>query len=281
MTPQSYCREVCKKSASNFVYTFYLFGRRRRRALQAFYAFCRLVDDSVDQAPSLESALEAIRFWKAEVIRLYEGKPSHPVTHALLEAMRLFPIPREHLQGIVEGCEMDLTRKAYATFEELESYCYRVASCVGLVCLPLFGVAPSGAVVRGACALGKALQLTNILRDIASDWKRGRCYIPQEDLQKFRVAAKDLPNPARENLNLTELLYFEIGRARDFFEEAWDSFPLFGNARRRLLAARLMGRFYEAILNKISRDPLRVFREKVGLTAGEKIRIAAREVFKL
>lgn len=278
MNPQVYCRQVCKKSKSNFVTTFYFFGKQRRQALQAFYAFCRLVDDAVDQAPSFEEASAALQFWKAEVGRLYEEKPSHLVTQALLPAVRGFQIPKKYLDEIIAGCEMDLTQKTYATFEELERYCYRVASCVGLVCLNLFGVTVTENVQRGAVALGKALQITNILRDISSDFKRGRIYLPTEDLQRFSVAPEDLAGNPGDAMNLVELIYFEMDRVRGFFKGAWGNFPPFGKEKRRMLAATLMGKFYEAILKKISRDPTRIFKEKISLSLGEKLKITFREI---
>lgn len=291
MTPNAYCRQVCKKSGSNFVLTFYLFGPRRRRALQAFYAFCRLVDDAVDQAgPSDQTADRTkasaeLQCWRKEVELLFEGRPRHVVCKALAPAVRDFKLKKKYFDEIIAGCEMDLTQKTYPTFEELEFYCYRVASCVGLICLKLFGVTVDGATERGAIALGKALQLTNILRDVAADLKRGRIYLPAEDLKKFGVGVEDLAarpknlSVPNDSPALMELLYFEIERARAFFDTAWRAMPLFGREKRRMLAARLMGRFYEAILNKISRDPLVIFKEKVRLTAAEKIKISLGEIF--
>lgn len=282
MTPATYCRQVCQKSGSNFVRTFYCFGRRRRQALQAFYAFCRLVDDCVDQAGSapleMAKASAELQRWRGEIALLFEARPRHIVCRALAPAVHDFKLEKKYFDEIIAGCEMDLTKKTYATFEELEIYCYRVASCVGLVCLRLFGVTVDAGVERGAVALGKALQLTNILRDVATDWKRGRIYLPLEDLKKFGVGVEDLSRPPRDPMAWVELFYFEIERARAFFDAAWRAMPAAGGERRRMLAARLMGRFYEAILNKISHDPLLIFKEKVRLTAAEKIKIALKEI---
>jgi len=180
----------------------------------------------------------------------------------------------------VSGCETDLNKKTYETFEELEKYCFRVASCVGLVSLRIFGVPPSQSLENGAVALGKALQITNILRDIATDLGRGRIYLPQEDLKQFWVSIADLSGNPKDDLNLIDLLYFEMERARAFYKEAWDSFPKRGKIRRQLIAAFLMGRIYEALLGKISRDPLAVFKGKVALSTPEKLRITSGEILR-
>lgn len=280
MTPQGYCHQICKKSGSNFVYTFYLFGKKRRRALEAFYAFCRQVDDAVDQAETKEKASAALAYWKEELPLLYQGTPRHPIVQALSGVVKDYEIPQKYLEEIVAGCEMDLYKNTFATFEELEDYCFKVASSVGLVCLCLFGVSLDPETKQAAASLGKALQLTNILRDIVTDLERGRVYLPEEDLKKFHVTAEDLRQRAKENLDLLDLFYFEIDRARKFYNEAWQHFPREKKVRRRLIAAFLMGRFYEEILNKISRAPLQVLQTKVRLTKIEKLKIALGEILK-
>lgn len=278
MTPQDYCRRVCKKSGSNFVLSFYLFGPKRRRALEAFYAFCRKVDDAVDLASSPEKARQQIAFWKEEIGRIYQGHPQHPVGLALKPVVAAYSVPQRYLEEIVAGCEMDVTKQNYATFAELETYCYRVASCVGLVSLHLFGVELTEATQEAGIALGKALQLTNILRDVVTDLRRERVYLPEEDLRRFQISARDLDHPDPGNLNLFDLLYFEIERARGFYNQAWSGFPKRGRDRRRLIAAFCMGRVYEALLDKIAQDPIRIFKEKVRLSTVEKLKIAGREI---
>ncbi|MDO8526067.1 MAG: presqualene diphosphate synthase HpnD [Deltaproteobacteria bacterium] len=274
MNPQHYCHQICKKSGSNFVYAFYLLGKKRRHALEAFYAFCRLVDDAVDEAPSAEEAQNNLRFWREEIARIYRGEGEHIVSQALTPVVRAYDIPQKYLEEIVAGCEMDLVKKNYVTFQELELYCHRVASCVGLVSLRIFGIRNNRMIDAGGIALGKALQLTNILRDISTDLARGRIYIPEEDLRQSGVSKEALEKHSLDDLNLADLLYFEIKRAREFYQEAWQSFPKFGKERRQLVAAILMGRIYEAILDKIAKDPLSVFRQKVKLTGKEKSLIA-------
>lgn len=249
--------------------------------MEAFYAFCRKVDDAVDAEADKERGAEAIRFWKEEVESIYHGTPKDSVSQALKEAVFDFQIPQKYLDEIVAGCEMDLHKQTYATFAELEDYCFKVASCVGLVCLHIFGVALTVQTQHAAVSLGKALQLTNILRDIASDLKRGRIYLPEEDLKKFNVTRQDLEKGEKENLNLLDLIYFEIERAENFFAEAWEYFPKEKKERRKLLAAFLMGRFYETLLDKIERDPLQIFQTKVRLSKNEKLGIALREMIGL
>ncbi|MDP2600778.1 MAG: squalene/phytoene synthase family protein [Deltaproteobacteria bacterium] len=273
---QQICHQICKKSGSNFFYSFYLLGTKKRHALEAFYAFCRLVDDAVDLAPNETEAQKNLRFWRNEVEAIYAGAPMHPVSKVLKDAVAVFAIPKKYLEEIVTGCEMDLSKKSYATFAELNLYCYRVASCVGLVCIRIFGATLTEKLEQGSIALGKALQLTNIIRDIVTDLGQGRVYIPAEDLKRFGVSLSDLGGANSKNLNLIDLLYFEIERAKKFFAGAWSQFPTEKKERRKLMAAIVMGKFYESILNKIAKDPMAIFKGKVGLTRTEKINITLR-----
>ncbi len=281
MTPSQVCHQICKKSGSNFVYSFYFLGSKKRHALETFYAFCRLVDDAVDLAPNEVEAKKNLEFWKKEVTAVYQGNPANPVSQVLVDIVKTFEIPKIYFEEILNGCEMDLVKKRYETFEELKTYCYRVASCVGLVCIHIFGVDINDKTKETAISLGIALQLTNILRDIAADLGRGRVYLPAEDLNRFGVAVSDLGGSNPDNLNLIDLLYFEIERTRTYFKKAWGLFPKGSKERRKWVAAVIMGKFYEAILNKIAKNPLRVFREKVRLTTGEKIKITLRTLLSL
>ena len=276
MNLQQTCHNICKKSGSNFVYSFYLLGSRKRHALEAFYAFCRLVDDAVDLAPNETEAQKNLLFWQNEVKTIYAGAPTYPVSKILKGVVQEYDIPKKYLEEIVAGCEMDLFKKSYATFEELDLYCYRVASCVGLVCIRIFGAPLTRELEEASVALGKALQLTNILRDVAGDMGRGRVYIPKEDLSRFGVLISDLGGGNPDNLNLIDLLYFEIERTKKFYATAWTGFPKEKKERRKLMAAIVMGKFYEAILNKIVKDPMAIFKGKVGLTRTEKINITLR-----
>lgn len=273
MTPQQYCRDICKKSGSNFVLTFYLLGREKRHALEAFYAFCRVVDDIVDESPDPALAHEGLRHWRTEIGRLFDGKPEERIAVALLPAIRKYGIPREIFDEILTGCETDLTQTRYETFEALELYCYRVASCVGLASLRIFGLELTPQTRAAGIALGKALQLTNILRDIPGDLKRNRIYLPRQEMEEFGITENHLRNPDPANQKMLEFLYHQINRAQHFYSQAWKGFPADKKSRRRLIAARLMGKLYQKILNKIARDPFRIFRGNVGLDGLEKSEI--------
>lgn len=270
MTPQQYCRDICKKSGSNFVRTFYLLGRERRLAMEAFYAFCRVIDDIVDESPDPALAHEGLRHWRTEIGHLFDDKPEERISIALLPSIRKYNIPREIFDEILTGCETDLTQTRYETFQDLELYCYRVASCVGLASLRIFGLELTPQTRGAGIALGKALQLTNILRDIPGDLKRNRIYLPRREMEEYDITENLLRNPDLSNQKLLEFLYHQINRAQHFYSQAWKGFPDDKKSRRRLITARLMGKLYQKILNKIARDPLRIFREKVSLGVMEK-----------
>ena len=281
MNSQRYCRKVCKKSGSNFVYSFYLLPKKRRLALEAFYAFCRLVDDVVDSDQPPAKAAQALTQWRQEVENIYAGKPNHPVGLALAPVVKSFKVPKKYFLEIISGCETDLTQKQFDTFVETDQYCYRVAACVGLVCLHLFEVDLTEATVQAGIALGKALQWTNIVRDIASDLSLGRIYLPQEDLNRFGVALADLQSPTENSLALLDLIYFQIKRARAYYAQAWESFPSDKKQKKRLIAAFLMGKIYERLLDKVARNPLQVFAGKVSVSGEEKLAIAFKIWFSL
>lgn len=277
MDPQRTCRTICRQSRSNFVKTFYLLPRHRRHGFEAFYAFCRLVDDAVDEAVDNEQARRGLHEWRTELERIQAGQAQHPVARALDPAIRRFDIPLQLLEEIICGCEMDLEQTTYQSFEDLKQYCYRVASCVGLVSLYLFEADISEQTRQAAIDLGMAVQLTNILRDLKSDHERGRLYLPQEDLRLFNVSHQDieetLRNTAIENPALVELIKFELARARSYYLKAWDGFPSQRQSRRPLLTATLMGKIYEQLLDMIAEEPSRIFREKVALSSWHKFKV--------
>ena len=279
MTPQQYCHDICKKSGSNFVRTFYLLERKKRHALEAFYAFCRVVDDIVDESADVTKAREGLQHWRDEIGRLFEGKTEERIGLALFPAIQKYKIPREYFDEILTGCETDLTQRRYETFEALEAYCYRVASCVGLVSLHIFGLELTPQTKAAGIALGKALQLTNILREISSDLRLDRIYLPQDELREYDITENNLKNSNLKNENMLEFLYHQINRAQHFYALAWNGFPTDKKSQRRLLAARLMGKLYQKILSKIARDPLRTFHQKVRLNGLEKSAIVAKTLF--
>lgn len=274
MTPQAYCRKICRQSGSNFVPAFHFLSRERRQAFEACYAFCRLVDDVVDEAKAMPAAEKKLAEWEQEITRVYEGNPTHPVGIALAPIVAAHDIPQKYFQEIIAGCRMDLTQKRYQTLAELELYCYRVACSVGLVSLYLFGVEPTETTKQAAIALGKAVQLTNILRDLVADRKRGRIYIPQAYFRQFGISCETLESKEGDRMRLAELILFVGKQAKAFYAVAWAGFPPDLASRRKLTAALLMGKTYETLLEKITRKPLQVLSGKVSLSTWEKFTIA-------
>ena len=192
MNAARFVSRLTRKSRSNFFYAFLLLPRAQREAIFAVYAFCRIVDDAVDEGVDRAAQRRELARWREEIARVWgAGAPEHPAAQRLQEAVRRFPIPREALEEVIAGVEMDLDRAAYETFTDLYPYCYRVASAVGLCSIAIFGYTDPRA-QDYAINLGVALQLTNILRDVQVDARIGRVYLPQEDLRRFGVTAEDL-----------------------------------------------------------------------------------------
>src|SRR5690242_16454340 len=194
-TAAAYCAKLTQKSKSNFYYAFLFLPPKRREALEAVYAYCRLVDDVVDEDAPPAKKLDGIARWRAELDAVFgDAESTHPVTRRLAAAVRDFGIRRQDVEAIIDGCAMDIDKTRYATWEELRLYCYRVASAVGLMCVEIFGYTPSQAEAarRYAIDLGIALQLTNILRDVAEDARRGRVYLPADELAQFGVDVAEL-----------------------------------------------------------------------------------------
>ncbi len=263
---------LTRKSRSNFYYAFVLLPRPQREAIYAVYAFCRIVDDVVDigRDPALQR--RELAHWRRELARCFEGTPEEPVTQRLRQVVRAYPIPRAALEEILNGVEMDLDRTGYETFDELYSYCYRVAGAVGLCCIEIFGYSDPRA-RDYAVNLGVALQLTNILRDLHADARQGRIYIPAEDLRRFGVTPDDL-RLGRYTPEFVELMEFEARRARSFYRRAWELLPEVD--ARRLFAAEIMGRIYFALLRAIEARRYRVFDERISVRVSRRLAIALR-----
>ena len=263
---------LTRKSRSNFYYAFLTLPRPRRAALYAVYAFCRIVDDAVDVGQDRAAQRKELERWRAEIAQVFEGSPEHPAAQRLQEAVKIFPIPRAALEEIIAGVEMDLERSAYATFEDLYPYCYRVASAVGLCCIEIFGYTDVRA-REYAVNLGVALQLTNIMRDVQPDALAGRVYLPQEDLERFGVTADDLA-AGRYTPAFVGLMEYQAARARACYERAWAALPRAD--QRTLFAAEIMGRTYFALLETIERRRFRVFGRRVSVPTPRKLGIALR-----
>jgi phytoene synthase len=256
------CTRIATASGSSFRHAFRLLPSERRRALDALYAFCRVVDDAADEG----GGVAAVAAWRAELADAVAGRPRHPVMRALTDAVMRFRIPVRHLEDIVIGVEMDLVQRRYATFEELRRYCYHVASAVGLATIPILGCgSPQSAAY--AEALGIALQLTNVLRDVAEDAERGRIYLPCADLERFGVAERDLFTHARTDA-FAALVRFECDRARGFYAAARAAVST--EDRRALATAEAMRLVYQRLLRRIAADPGAVFGPRLRVPGWEK-----------
>ena len=269
---------LTRQSGTSFYYAFRILPEEKRRAIYALYAFCRVVDDCVDEEGGEREA--GIARWLAELHRAYSGKPETELGRELAEAVARFPIPRGAFEDIVAGCRMDLTTRRYATFADLRLYCERVASAVGLASVEIFGY-EDPRTREYAVELGMALQLTNILRDIAQYAARDRLYLPLEDLSRFGVSEAELlavacdPQRARPE-GLSRLLASEAERARSHYAAAAGLLP--ARDRRSMLAAEIMGTIYRALLEAWARRGHPLGGPRVQLSKARKLWIALRSV---
>jgi len=272
MTPDQYCESKAAQSGSSFYYSFRLLPPERRRAITALYAFCREVDDVVDEVHDPGVAHAKLAWWRAEIGAVYDGAPQHPVAQALVPVVRSFGLPREHFDEVIDGMAMDLAQQRYADFADLERYCHRVAGVVGLMSAEIFGY-EDDSTAGFARDLGSAFQLTNIVRDVGEDARRGRIYLPQEDLARFGVSASAILR-AREEPGFRELMAFEVERARAWYERAMRQLAPGGRKAQR--ASLAMAAIYRALLDEIERDGYRVLDRRIALTPLRKLWIAWR-----
>jgi phytoene synthase len=269
---------VTRQSGTNFYYAFRVLAEEKRRAIYALYAFCRTVDDCVDEEGG--EGEKGLDRWLAEVHRAYDGRAETELGHELEETVARFPIPRGCFEDVVAGCRMDLTTRRYATFDDLRVYCLRVASAVGLASIEIFGY-DDRRTREYATELGLALQLTNILRDLAPDALRDRLYLPLEDLARFEVSEEQLlaathrPRAPRPP-GLDRLLAFEVDRARSHYVAAASALP--ARDRRSMLAAEIMGAIYRAVLEEWSRRGHPTGGRPVKLGRPRKIALALRTI---
>jgi len=265
------CAQITRRSRSSFYYAFILLPPERRRALHAVYAFCRFIDDIADDEAIRDPALLLSR-WREELDRVYSGAPTRALSRALADSARRFKIPRELFDEIINGVEMDLSRKRYQTWEELRPYCYRVASALGLICIEIFGYSNPSAKLY-AENLGLALQLTNILRDVREDAERGRIYLPLEDLARFNVSENEILGGVYSP-NFVRLMDFEARRARELYALAQSE--LAPEDRATLLTAEAMRLIYAALLERIINSNYRVLDRRHRLSAPHKLYLVGR-----
>lgn len=265
------CARITRQASSNFYYAFMLLPLERRRALYAVYAFCRFVDDIADDDSITDPAAMLAR-WRDELDNVFAGTPTRPVSRALAENTARFNIPRRYFEEVIDGVEMDLSRRRYETFDELSLYCRRVASAVGLICIEIFGYSNPASRLY-AEKLGLAFQLTNIIRDVREDAGRGRIYLPLEDLRRFAVTESELLDGVY-NDRFRALMAFEASRARSFYREAADALP--SEDRPSMLSAEAMRLIYSALLEQIVRSEYRVFDRRHRLSTPRKLYLVGR-----
>ena len=272
MTPEDYCQDKAASSGSSFYYSFLFLPPNRRRAITALYAFCREVDDVVDECKDPQVAANKLVWWRQELDRLYAGQPQHPVTQALQAVLPEFSLPQEQLLEIIDGMEMDLQQTRYLDFTALSLYCYRVASVVGLLAAEIFGYTDRQT-LKYAHDLGMAFQLTNIIRDVGEDARRGRIYLPMDELKRFNVTVADILD-ARQSENFQKLMEFQIERAERYYAQALSQLPAVDRKAQR--PGLVMAAIYRALLEEIKRDGCQVLRQRTSLTPLRKLWLAWR-----
>jgi phytoene synthase len=270
MTPDEYCQQKAAASGSSFYYSFLFLPPERRRAITALYAFCREVDDVVDECTDAQVAHAKLAWWRLEVGKLLQGEPSHPVSRALLPFVEKFSIRELQLGEIIDGMEMDLTQTRYLDFAGLERYCYHVAGAVGLLAAGIFGYR-NPRTLEYAKNLGTAFQLTNIIRDVGEDARKNRIYLPMDELKRFEVPASDILQ-ATYSANFGRLMEFQARRAEAFYDKAMQSLP--AEDRRTQRAGLIMAAIYRATLVEIERDGFRVLSQRTSLTPLRKLWLA-------
>jgi phytoene synthase len=270
MTPQQYVQEKAAASGSSFYYAFLFLPPPRRAAITAFYAFCREVDDVVDEASDAGVAHTKLAWWQSEVAKSYAGEPSHPVMRALMPCVQPFGIEQPLLQSVIEGCRMDLEQTRYLAYPNLERYCHLVAGVVGEVSARIFGQTEART-TEYAHRLGLAFQLTNIIRDVGEDAMRGRIYLPVNELQQFEVKAQEILE-RRYSERFVALMQFQAQRAHRLYDEALALLP--PADRRAQKPGLMMASIYRTLLREIESDGFQVLHQRVSLTPVRKLWLA-------
>jgi phytoene synthase len=270
MSPDEYCQQKTAQSGSSFYYSFLFLPPERRRAITALYAFCREVDDTVDETSDQSVARIKLAWWRNEVAQMFTGTPTHPVMLALQPHLAVYDLKQEHLLAIIDGMEMDLDQSRYLDYPNLKKYCWHVAGVVGILSASIFGVT-NPQTLRYAEALGLAFQLTNIIRDVGEDARKGRIYLPINELQQFNVTAADLLN-ARHSEKFEALMKFQADRAQKLYDEAFALLPQ--DDRRAQRPGLMMAAIYRTLLDEIERDGFHVLNQKISLTPLRKLWLA-------
>ncbi len=270
MTPAQYVQEKAAASGSSFYYAFLFLPAPRRAAITAFYAFCREVDDVVDDMVDPSVAATKLAWWKAEVAKAFAGQPSHPVMLALMPQASTYGIEQQHLQAIIDGCQMDLEQTRYLDYPNLQRYCHLVAGVVGEVAAKIFGQTQAQT-TRYAHTLGQALQLTNIIRDVGEDALRGRIYLPVNELQQFDVKAHEILKQTYSD-RFTALMQFQAQRAHSLYDDALALLP--ADDRRAQKPGLMMASIYRTLLREIEAEQFQVLHQRIALTPLRKMWLA-------
>jgi phytoene synthase len=270
MSPDEYCQQKTVQSGSSFYYSFLFLPPERRRAITALYAFCREVDDTVDDCTDESIARIKLAWWRTEVSAMFKGAGTHPVMKALQPHLAAYGLQEQHMQAIIDGMEMDLNQSRYLDFPAMKQYCWHVASVVGILSASIFGVT-NPRTLEYADKLGLAFQLTNIIRDVGEDARKGRIYLPINELQQFGVTAADLLN-ARHSDKFENLMRFQVERAHKAYDEAFALLPQ--EDRRAQRPGLMMAAIYRAVLDEIERDNFHVLKQRISLTPLRKLWLA-------
>ncbi len=277
MTPLEYCKEKAAQSGSSFTVSFIFLPKTQREAMTALYAFCREVDDVVDECTDYSVAQIKLNWWKSEVANLYVNTPQHPVTKALQPIVTQFNLAQEHFLEIIDGMEMDLKFNRYEDFKQLQLYCYRVASVVGLLSAQIFGF-KNRKTLKYAHDLGMAFQLTNIIRDVGEDARRGRIYLPLDELKKAKVTEDDILQ-SRETPQIKELIEYQIERAESYYDKALRELPAEDAKQQR--TGLMMAAIYRTLLREIKRDSAeKVLNSRTSIPPFRKLMLALQTYFK-
>jgi 15-cis-phytoene synthase len=270
MSPDEYCQQKAAQSGSSFYYSFLFLPAERRRAIMALYAFCREVDDTVDECTDTTVARNKLAWWRKEIANMLQGNPTHPVTQALQPHMAPFALDGKYLLAIIDGMEMDLDQTRYLDYPALQRYCWHVAGVVGILSASIFG-ATRPETLQYAEKLGLAFQLTNIIRDVGEDARIGRIYLPVNELQQFNVTAADLLN-ARHSDNFEKLMHFQTQRAQAAYDAALALLP--AADRRAQRPGLMMAAIYRTLLTEVEDDGFHVLQHRISLTPIRKLWLA-------
>ena len=270
MSPQDYCKQKTKESNSSFLFAFMFLNQKKRNALTALYAFCREVDDIADEYKEYDIRKSKLDCWRSEIDCLYNNNPQHPVTIALKPYISDYELDKAYFIEIIDGMEMDLNLNRYESFKQLQLYCYRVASTVGILSAQIFGYKDSKT-LKYAHNLGIALQLTNIIRDIGEDARRGRIYIPLDELKKLNITESEILQYINHK-KMRDLVENQTKRAHDFYKLAIDNLPNEDKINQK--PGLMMGNIYYVLLSEIIKDsPENILNQKTGLSSLRKILI--------